>query len=219
MTTEEIQLLANSQAERKGSTLDLSGLLLLRVQDFCRAAHFDWRRKAGTLSTVAGTATYDLSATMSDMEEIIAVLYARTVTHVPELAPIQDPIAAELIRADTSTTGEPGGYLIEPGTFFTIRITPIPAGVYSLRIPYWAIPETFGASTAVPLVPAILHGALVKGLKMDIWANVYGESSTKYQIAKADYDNAVLDAIAKKNFNSGRVIQFKSRDSAIRSTR
>lgn len=226
MTIDQITDLANTQAESKGSTLDLRTMFLHRLQEFCREARFHWRRKTTTFTTTAGTADYDLSSTTllptstdaADMEQIISVSYLASATDVRPLHPVFDIETIEYWLSDL-TQDVPSYYFIKPGTDVTLRLAKVPGGAYSIRVTYWAIPATVENASTVPLVPARHHDALVKGLKMDIWENAFGEGSSKFQSAQASYQRAVQQAIEKNTWSTRRELRLRSVDRSIRSTR
>lgn len=226
MTTDDIKTVANTLAESKGSKLDLDTLLLHRIQEFCRESRFSWRRKTTTFNTTAGTADYNLASTTllptstdaADLEQVESVSYVASITDVRPLHPVFDIETIEYWLSDT-TQDVPAYYFMKPGTDLTLRLAKVPGGTYSIRVTYWAVPATTDGSSMVPLVPARFHGALVKGLKMDIWANAFGEGSSKYQTAQAEYMKAVEQAIEKSSWSIRREFRLRSVDRSIRSTR
>jgi hypothetical protein len=224
MTKTQIVELADTRTERRGKTLNKKLELLNALQEFCMESRFYWRKKTVTFSTIAGTATYDLSASgginESDAEEIIDLQYIKTSTNVVTLTKIFDSVAQQEIAQDV-TTGEPGSFFIEAGTAQTVRISPIPAGVYTMNLIFWAVPnfDPDDSSEVVPLVPAWLHRTVAKLLERNILGFLFGESDGRFMRADAEYQKQLQQAMAKRDGVVGKITEWKSHSHAVRSTR
>jgi hypothetical protein len=220
MTRSQIIELADTRTERRGKTLNLKLEFLNALQEFATESRFYWRKKSVTLNTAASTATYDLSSSDAQLEEIISGRYVVSATTVNKLTPIFDTQAIEEIQ-EATTTGTPGSYMIEPGTSQTVRISPIPAGVYKLRFTFWAVPvldPNDDAAETVPLVPARLHRTVAKLLERNILGFLFGEESNKFMRADAEYQKQLHQAMSVRDGMIGKVVEYRSREDAIRST-
>jgi hypothetical protein len=220
MTRSQIIELANTRTEGRAKTLNLKLEFLNALQEFCLESRFYWRKKSITFNTASGTATYDLSSSDAQLEEIISVRYVENATSVHILEPLFDTQAIEELQ-EATTTGKPGTYNIEPGTSQTLRIGPIPSGIYKMRTTAWAVPvvdpEDDSAET-IPLVPAWLHRTIAKLLERNILGFLYGEENARFARADAEYQKQLQQAMARRDGMIGKVVEYKSREDAIRST-
>jgi hypothetical protein len=216
----------DSLTERRASKqVDLNLLLNQRIQKFCQEKRFWWREKNATITTAAGDATYDLSDSATatdaaDVEEIIRVILFNSASDMPVLSPIFD-VETRMKALNDNTQGTPTGWFIKPGAITTIQLTPVPDATYTLLVPYWAIPEsipTDAEDQTIPLIPVYLHHALVSGLKMDVFEFIFGPESQKYILARSEYSDGIDKAQAKNSWSQEKVVQFRSREDAVRST-
>jgi hypothetical protein len=231
MTFQQIIDVANSRTENRGKkTLQLNYELLTVVQDLCSRKRWFWRKKRYTITTVAGTSTYDLSSSSViasaggiDVEEIIkdSVVYVLGPTQLSRMGVIFDEDLQMKAIEDTSTTGEPTAIFIEPGSYQTVRVTPVPAGVYTISFMAWAMPNSDfdGILTSVPLVPKYMHPVLVKGLETQILRYTIGEGAAKFTTANGEYE-AGIGRFWGRNGVSGEQVEISAGDchDAVQST-
>jgi hypothetical protein len=225
MTIAEIIEQADIKTERrKPKELDAHLCLLQVIQDYCKAHRFSWRRRSNTFSTTAATSTYDLSSSTllnrKDVEEIISVRYVKSVSDVQKLDFIEDAESVEEIQSST-TTGEPAAWAFDPtNPDDSILISPVPAGTYTMRVTYWAVPDLSDneSATDVPLVPRKNHSTLQKLLETEFWRVIHGPENPKYQTAKANSDAAVEQDIEKARGTTRHKMQWLDDEDSVRST-
>lgn len=235
MTLDEIKELASGNTERKGEgQLNLDLLVAKSIQKVCGKKRFWWRKRTLTFTTTASTATYDLTSSSLattpsnagyDVEEIISVDYIRGAQDVVHLEPIFDEESQIAVLA-AGETGEPGSYFNDIGSPGTLRFDKIPAGTYTIRVTFWAMPNigsTYGGveqtSGAVPLVPAGFHYVIVDRVEYDILRRLYGPTDPKVVSAKLEYEESLEDLMAKNSFDVHKTVSFASKETAVRSTR
>ncbi len=198
MTPAQIISIAQARTKKRGATtLDVTNELLMVIQDLCGLARWDWRKKITNILLTIGTQAYDMNASgvdMQDLEEIETVNLALAPTDVKRIVRVFDHNRQAAIRASTDT-GEVANYFRASGAPNQLVVHPRADGTtanHVLEITYWAIPpgplDPGGTLVdTVPLVPAYLHRALVKGLEAQILRYTLGEDNVNYTNAQAEY--------------------------------
>ena len=227
MTQAEIIEAAHTRTGRRAEEiagLDFSLMLLTVIQEFCGEHRWYWRKKRFSFSSVAGTATYDLTdtsgANVQDLDELISLWRIDSTTARGLLDPLTDE-ECQIAAIDDTTTGDPSHYFWEHGTDTTVRLTVIPNAAKTYRGLYFATPSASDSgSGAVPLVPARLHYLLIKRMEMAIWAVMpeEGQGGTNYQRATAEYQYGLANAIKRDRFSTKEGRQWVVSGEAVRST-
>ena len=230
MTISEIIDLANSLTERKSEkVISMPQLFTHVLQEFCGESRFWWRKKTFTFNTVASTGTYDLTSITTTpslsgiaVEEITKVTYVRAYNDLAELYPIYDDETYIEIAEDNVTKDVPGRYLMEANNNQVLRIAPLPAAIYKIRVTYWAMPNpaTDGllALASVPIVPPWFHRAIVHGMEYYIWRSIYGGSDDRTRTALMAYQKVVAYAQSRRRFSTNFSEQFISSEAGVQST-
>jgi hypothetical protein len=145
--------------------------------------------------------------------------YVASVTDLHPLDVIVDSQEQVEGVIDTST-GTPTGIMLELGDDNTVRIVPVPAGAYSIRLTAWVLPTLEESSSdAVPLLPSRYHSILVDGLAMDLAGFAIGEGTPRFLKFKAEYDKGIEDmAAARYGAQVKREFKHNDSDSAIQAT-
>lgn len=239
MTRTEIIDLANALTERKGEkVLPLPTLYKFVVQDICKRQRFWWRRTYFSFPVVVGQPTYDLTAVTTTpanaMQEILleeitkfTLILTPNPFQTAELVPVFDPeTLIDMVNNTTltsPTTGNqnfPGGrYTMDPSGFNVVRIDP-PDLAYNAFVVGWAMPNpgTDTTNDAVPLLPPWGHNAIVSGMVARIFKFAYGSKNEKTLDAVAEYEQGVLDLVAKRQFDPNYRLQLSLAEDAVRST-
>lgn len=110
-------------------------------------------KKSATITTVADQEQYDLP---SDFHKAIQ---AKVGSFMMEYA-VENKL--DKLYATTADSGQPYYYYIdsEAGKY---GLYPIPSGVYSGKLSYYAIPATMSADSDTPDIPELFHEAIVLG--------------------------------------------------------
>lgn len=227
MTVEEIIANVHLRTDRRAENnqLNMQAELLKVIQDFCKKYDWYWARKTAALTTSANTSTYDLkTATGSTINDFWRVAERdlpvyQNGSYIGVLTPEFDVLNQEDLKAST-TASTPSQYFFA-GSATTIEINK-PDGVYTIRIPYRAVPKIPSGelTETVPLVPEDLHGLLQDGLEVRVLRWLLGENSAKYLAAKGEYDNDVRSAAVGNVFGPGKVTEWRNQDArdAVQST-
>lgn len=197
----DIVALATARTEQRGAkVLDLYSELLIVLEEFCKARPWPWRKKLYTFNTQANTPMYALptqkqtDGSLCDVDEIENVQIVRAADD----SDLLDEVVSEIDQARRQTqdsSDQPDSYFRKLGDYTNLILSPIPDQVYPIVLVYWAIPvDAVQAADPVPLVPAQLHGVLVKGLEAFILRYTLGEESSKYTNAKAEYEAQITRA-------------------------
>jgi hypothetical protein len=226
LTIDEIIERTHQRTQRlaENSGLDMRALYLDCLQELCAENRWPWRRKWTSFTTTSGTATYDLSdsagANAGDLEEIESVKLINSATDTPDITVVTDPDTMISIQESTDT-GDPASYFLEPGSSQTIHLYPTPDGTKTIRITYWAIPNPAAdnTDTSIPLLPAIDHRVLLKRMCAEVWSLLPGEGieSPNYVKVMQQYEKGLELMLAKYNFSTRAQRRWVSND-AIRST-
>ena len=219
---QQIIEMAQKRTERRGKTLDLPAELTIVAQELCQEHRWHWRKKSIVVTTVAGTAVYNLGAQLGmaglTCERVCreGPKLFRGMTDHACLSAIFETDCQEIAREDDSE-GSPGQYFIDGQD--QIRFVKVPDAEYKVRVPAWVLPDDSPMQSEVRLVPPHLHHILIKGLEARIFRFTLGEGAAKYQAAVAEYQNAVAKASISTDFADGRIREWKQLDEeAIRST-
>lgn len=240
MIRTEIIELANQLSERKA---EKTGVLLpsfyrFVCQDICKRQRFWWRRVQFSFQTVAGTPTYDLTQVTTTPANAMSQLLLEEITkftlilapnpyQTAELTPVFDPEALIDMINNTSVTAPatgnnqaPGGrYTMDPSGVNVVRIDP-PDNAYTAFIVGWGMPNppTDTVNDTVPLIPAWGHNAIVQGMVAKIFKFAYGSKNEKTTDAQLEYEQAIQDLAAKRQFDPNYRLQLSSQEGAVRST-
>jgi hypothetical protein len=225
MNQEEIIALAHKNTGQRAANIgiDASAMLLAAVQEFCGEHRWYWRKKRFSFSTVASTATYDLTdsaiADITDLDELISLWRIDSSSSKASIEPITDE-EDQIAALDDTTTGDPTGYFWEDGTDMTLRLVPIPSAVKTVRGRYWAIPSTIDSSEGtVPLVPGRLHNVLVKRLESMFLAALPEGQGTEESVTRLqEYQYLVASAKSRDRLSPKEKRKWVSTDYAVRST-
>lgn len=234
MTRSDIIELANQLTERKAEkVLNLNLLFSHVLQDFCGRNRYWWRRWSVTFTITAGTQTYDLTTisttpSLSEItvEEIIKVglILPGQNPPVSYLIPIFDEegyieMSQGLNPSGLAEAVAPGRYTMYAGDYKTLLFD-IPDNNYTMQLVFWAMPNpnTDTTSNSVPLVPPAHHKALVSGMEQRIWETIFGPTNPKVVAAKQRYEDAIILAQSRPDFDPNANRQMIFSGDAIRST-
>jgi len=224
-----IQLADQRTGKIAQGKVNLDAEFVAVLQDFCGEYRWYWRRKSVGFDTTPGVPSYGLAAADNsipavDCEQIIRVLAfgvpGTDDTHsYKNLNPILDPEAQEVAIYNEAMQGPPRSYFIDPGSSNILRLCPTPDQSYSIRVPYWAMPNLAfdDLSNDIPLVPGYLHRLLVKGLEAQIYRAVIGERAPAYQVARGEYEEARDKAALRREFTVEQGREWSNQEEAIRS--
>jgi hypothetical protein len=186
--------------------LDMTSEYLTALQELCSRHKWYWRRKSIRYQTVAGTPTYDLTALIDtdgpSLQEIIKCkLLDPSSGKLVTLPPIFGFDTQEAAMEDT-TVDQPTNYFIDPGTAWTIRLTPIPKAIYTMRTSAWCVPVSVPEKTpdVIPLLPGHMHWILALTLEKNVLRIAVGEEANQYTVASAAYETAVARASTLTRF-------------------
>ena len=198
MTVQDIITTADNRTEKRGGkVLNLANELLLVIQEFCGMYPWPWRLKAVPINTAATTPEYSMPTDGEngpcEVDDIYSVQIVGGATDIIGLDPVNEP-SDQARRQNKDAQGQPTNYFRKLGDPDTLRLSPIPDGVYPLVLAYYAIP-TAPLGTNVPsYIHSHLHGILVKGLEATILRYTLGQEDQKYQSTKGEYDAMVQGA-------------------------
>lgn len=237
MTRDDIIELVDARTERKSKQVNLKQVYATRLVKIAKRYRFWWRKRYATWNAVPGTTLYDVSNLSTSaptnllptnafteiaVEEITGLFRVDNGTSNPpqigELLPIVDALGFVDMQQNV-IAGRPGRYLMDYSDYKTIRLDPLDA-TYPLILVFWAMPApaTDSASTVVPLIPPHYHDVIVDGMRMDVFADSYGENNQKTIKALKDYEEGLVDMIMRPQFSSQIATQFISVESVVRST-
>jgi len=226
------QVISNVQRDTEhklDDQLDWIATFTRVLQEFCAAHRFWWRKKRLTFQTAAGTPTYDL-ATITTVPtgagvfvEEITFVCRTDGSNVCEVEPVTDDeaIAQYVIN---STSDKPAAWMPEGSDmaeFQEIRLSPIPNGIYTITVFFWAMPnpEQDDDDNTIYVVPKFLHHVVQTGLEREAWRLMYGPQDPKFLSADASYKAKVAQAKIKRSIDAGHTPQFKNQDhEAVQST-
>lgn len=240
MTRPEIIELANQQSERKAEKIGtlLPSYYRFVCQDICKRQRFWWRRIYFSFQTTPGTPLYDLTQVATTpsnaMQEILieeitkfTLVTSPSPYQTAQLVPVFDPEALIDMVNNTSITSPvsgnnqaPGGrYTMDPSGVNVVRLDP-PDNAYTAFIVGWGMPEppTESALDTVPLIPAWGHNAIVAGIVAKVFKFAYGSKNEKTTDAQLEYEQAIQDLAAKRQFAPNYDLQLSLREGAVRST-
>lgn len=185
-----------------------------------------------------GLATYDLTqeelTPTNALKEILldeitkfTLILSPSPYQVAEFVPTFDPEALIDMINNTSPTSPsqgntqaPGGrYTLDPSGINVVRIDP-PDNTYTAYVVGWGMPNPATDSTndAVPLIPAWGHNAIVAGMNAKIFKFAYGSKNEKTLDAQQEYEQAIQDLAARKQFDPNYRSQLSLTEDAVRST-
>lgn len=208
MTRQEIIQDANQLTEGKAERrIDFERAYARRLQKFCQAKPFWWRKQTVSKDIPSGTREIDLHSDIRDFEAFKLVELWSAGSKVSRLDPCFDDERISEME-ESVTSGLPDSYSVEIP--LTLRFPCATDKDYKLKAAYWAIPNpnSDDPTDAVALVPEIYHHALVSGLKMDFSGFLYGVKSDMYLVAKAEYEEAITLALARPDFSNRKGTQW-----------
>lgn len=108
----------------------------------------------------------------------------------------------------------PQQYFLMPGAFLVLCLAPIPDRNYPITIDYWAFPNFFWDSVPeqIPIIPAFMHGVLLKRLEAQIFRYTLGEGAAKYQAASGEYSAMVANYAGMDNMVPGEHLDYSADD-------
>lgn len=204
--------------------LTLAAWCDVAIQDVVQHKRAWWRRKTFTLSSVANTPTYDLSATglnlADDFHEMVSFYRVTGSAEVSEVKLITDPEGVAKALEDDSA-GEPGGWFPELGSEKVIRLTPTPSSVWTFRGIYWAAPNLSFDNTldTIPLIPSQFHHVPLLRFVQKLFEYLYGIKDPRYATSEREYMRA-QDRLDAYNVGAQAAVELRTRDSSatVRST-
>ena len=151
---------------------------------------WNWRRKQGTLTTVASTRTYaysDISANCVALIPFVSGFEAKQVLLISNHEVIFVPYRAfrGYLDKGTRTSAKPVYYTIQPDE--TIEFDPTPDAIYTVTLDYLNAPEVFTADADIPDMPTRFHRVIVYRAAMQM--SEFDENTLRFGMAKARYSN------------------------------
>lgn len=219
MTKQEVITNAN---QRTGNLLnpgvDKDALYLCALQRLLQEQRWWFRKKYGIFASIIGTATYDLTTSSPDFEEMKKLFRVDSSTSTAEVN-FSDDDQTYVAAVQDTTTGDPGIYFFEPGTTATVRLSAIPNAVKTYAYTYFAIPVD-GSLATIPYLPTRWHWVLQKALEMDIYEAAPGEGieSPNFAKAAAMYQKGVALMNVKNDFSTTKHRIFGVISDAVQST-
>lgn len=233
MTRSQIISIVNTRTENAlVGVVDFNDLFNDVEQELCAEFRFWWLHKRLTFPTVSNTPIYDLSTITTTptgagpyVDEITRVVLVDAQGNVCELEPVFDDTSVTEMVAATTSNNKPSNWTIESNDltlFQTLRLFPVPDGVYTIYVYFWAKPNPAADSSDdnIYVVPATQHHMLKTGLEKEVWRLKFGEQDPKYTTALAQYNKKVAQAKIRPSFSTQKDRLFINTDcEAIRSTR
>lgn len=222
MTRKEvIDIVKRRTQERGADSFDWEQAFAERLKLFCLEKHFWWRKQVCSVTTVAGTKTYDLSSATPDFLEPIYVLPSTATDEDDELEPCYDPRWTLLARRSI-VRSKPSAYAFDSPQVIRFMGDGFgsPDAAYTFDICYWACPNPSADSTedSIPLVPSQFHAALVQGLKMDCLEYLFGPDNPRYLAAARRYAEWVDIANGQGDFDNRKMVQLLASDAVSSAT-
>lgn len=233
MQRSEIIELAYQLTERKTERQisNVNSLYSIVLQDICKRQRFWWRRLAVNFTLSAGVQKYDLTTitTSPALTEILfeeiskfQIILSTTPYQVQDLLPVYDPTAIIAMldgAGNNAQPATPARYTMNPFDYKTLLID-APDLNYTAYLVGWAMPNPASDSTNdnVPLIPPYGHNAIVAGLVAKMFRFAYGSQNPKSQDAALEYEQAIQDLEAKRQFDPNYQVQMNLQESAVRST-
>jgi len=147
---------------------------------------FSWSYANTTLTTTASTATVDLPSDYIDELDVF---------HASENTPLVKSSIPELDNAyfandDSTGTGKPTNYSV---LATQVKLHPIPDGVYSLTLHYYAFPETLSDDSDEKTIDKVCPGLIIDLCCYEAAAYLHDEKLQMYfgEAAKNRYFNLV----------------------------
>lgn len=230
MTIEEAIELVRGFAEGRAKKFNLDAWADLEIQDIVNRKRWWWRKKRFSYSLVVGDRTKDLNDSdagiATDFHEMIdlRVLFSDG-TH-QEVRRETDPAVIQGFYASGLAAGDPGLYIIEPGTTQTLRFDRPHSTARTLAGIYWAAhdPVTPGDNIGIviPLIPRQYHYVVVRALKKRIFEYLYGQDDPRYPVAVDDFEKGIeqLEAYKDPSTKEGTaLVTGPNNPHAVQSTR
>lgn len=228
MNRDEIIELANQLTERKGEKqLNLQSLYRFVVQDICKRQRFWWRRVLVNFALTPATTTYDLTnaALFPSLAEIaldeitkFTVVLTSSPVQTAELTPVFDPETLIQMKLNT-VAAAPARYTVDANDYKILLIDP-PDLAYNAYIVGWGManPGSDSTNAIVPLIPPWGHNTVVAGMSAKIFRFSYGSQNPKTLDAQGEYEQAIQDLEARKQFDPNFRLQMSLSEDAVRST-
>jgi len=221
---QQIVTLATEMTQDQVSKLTLLAWLDVAIQQVVDHKRAWWRRKTFTLSSVAGTPTYDLKTAglnlADDFHEMIGLYRIEGSRDIAQLTLVSDPLEIAKALSDTSQ-GEPGGWLPELGSEKVLRLSPTPSSVWTFRGVYWAAPNLSFDNTndAIPLIPGQFHYVPLLRFVAKLFEYLYGIKDQRYVSSLQEYQTAQA-ALDRYQPGAQAAVELRTRDSGatVRST-
>jgi hypothetical protein len=139
--------------------------------------------KRQSISTVAGTRSYDLTAGYHTVKKV----WSETTGKEKRLTKIDDRQWSE--RTALTIQGEPTGYHLFVGK---IEFDPLPDGIYTIVVQARADITALSADSDVPVIPVTWHEGILMLAKYKYYSNQQGDLPKAYA-AKNEYKDWLSD--------------------------
>jgi len=202
-TRENLIQLADEMTEGRVSKITPALWLDTEISKIVNEQRWWWRRKTFDLSLASGTGNYNLSQdedplgnagldAADDFEQMIQLARLDGSTSPPH---IQYKSSADEVHANlaNTATGDPGEYIIVPGTTKTLRFGPIPSTVVNVRGFYWASynPRESDVGDPIPLIPDTHHHVVLECYLRRIYGFLFGEGDNRYTVQVREAERAL----------------------------
>lgn len=220
MTRDELVKAALEFAENRVNRLTVETWLNVATNKLINRKRYWWRKKFFTLNTTAAKATYALDA--ADTSHLAdhfqqMITFRRFDSNGSFVGTVQfrnDPAVVAQILADQTTQGEPANWIIEPGTTRTLRINPVPSGLFILIGYYWAgfNSTAWASETSIPLLPEDYHYVLLAGFMRHLFLYLYGQKDPRFPAIDAEYKDGLNDLDRYRNPSPDEVPSMRTSD-------
>jgi hypothetical protein len=231
MTKDDVIVLVKDLTGHKADDrIDFDNLFVFRLQKFVQRKRYWWRQRVFSFSTIAAQATYDLNDSTDmggsgnlhpDVQQIFS-MFGMNGTDKFDIDANFDPTKkAEIIARSGQKSDIPSIYFWEPGEKRTLRLDPVPNGVYTVWCTYWSVPPSDkdfnpgGDADVMDFIPDYLHHCVVSGMVMDVKRFLYGLKDGEYVSAKGEYEEALESADTDRDYSTERIDEFRSGEDAV----
>lgn len=199
------------------------------LDEFCGEKHYWWRRKAASLSVIAGQQSYDLSSNgtgQANAPDCVEIEEMFTINAAPQNGPISvNPMfsprqqVAALYGSAVGTNVPRAGYFLTPNQFQGLTFSTVPVRDTTVAFTYYAVPmNTSIALDVIPLVPPFLHWGLFYMLERRIYEFLYVDSDPRFVMANKRYEDFKVIAAKAKSFSVQEAVEMRSTGRAVSSS-
>lgn len=193
MTTAEIET-ASNRGNIATADINIGQVLRRQVipQFFEDVGVCSWRKAYKTITTIAGTQTYDLDANFLKVHEAYKMPGASPTDRLEYIG--EDPLKVASSEAATVQAPPASYYIVldagTPKLWRRLKLQAPPDAVYSIAVVQLTFIPFADDTTSVDLtqyLPSQFHWALVEGVRAQIFFDRFGQQDPRYDRAQAAY--------------------------------